>query len=198
MDRFAPLAGIRVLDCTRVLAGPFAAALRARSIDVRATNRSPVGHLAQLGVMTSGNCLCIHVVQVEPDDLRVLKQAGASVAHCPRSNSAHGHGRAPLGALRAAGIPVGLGTDSVVSVGELDLWAEARTAELSGDEALRMVTLEGARALRWDDEIGSLDRGKWADLAVFSSTSLHRPPPTSAALLTIIGGRIVHRTDAVR
>jgi len=89
---------------------------------------------------------------------------------------------------------VGLGTDSVVSVGDLDLWAEARAAGLDGEEALRVLTLEGARALSWESEIGSLDVGKAADLAVFPSTNLHQPPPTSkTALLTVLSGRIVHR-----
>jgi 5-methylthioadenosine/S-adenosylhomocysteine deaminase len=67
---------------------------------------------------------------------------------------------------------------------------------LSGDEAWRALTLDGARALGWDAEIGSLEVGKAADLAVFPSTDLHRPPPTSTAVLTLIGGRIVHRIDS--
>lgn len=176
--------------------GPFADALRARGIAVRATGRSPVEHLVHLGVLASGGCLCIHCVQADEADVRWLRQAGVAVAHCPRSNAAHGHGRAPLAAFRAAGIPVGLGTDSAVSVGELDLWAEAEAAGLAGEAALAALTLDGARALGWDAEIGSLEVGKWADLAVFPSPVLHRPRPSSPALLTAIGGRVVHGVDS--
>jgi len=99
----------------------------------------------------------------------------------------------PLDLLRDAGVPVGLGTDSVVSVGELDLWAEAVSAGLHGDAALRALTIEGARALGWDREIGSLEVGKAADLAVFSPAALRRPSPPSAAQLTVVSGRIVHQ-----
>src|SRR5690348_2412061 len=140
--------------------GPFAEALRARGIAVRAHDCSPVEYLLQLGVLASGNCLAIHCVQVDERDIAILRDSGGAVAHCPRSNRAHGHGTAPLAAFRRAGIRVGLGTDSVVSVGDADLRAEARAAGLDGEEALRMLTLEGARALGLEREIGSLEVGK--------------------------------------
>jgi cytosine/adenosine deaminase-related metal-dependent hydrolase len=173
-------------------AGSFAEALRARGIAVVARHCSPVQYVLQLGVLASGNCLAIHCVQVDERDVQTLKQSGAGLATCPRSNRAHAHGTAPLAAFRAAGIPVGLGTDSVVSAGDVNLWAEARAAGLDGEDALRMLTIEGARALRLESEIGSLEVGKAADLAVFPSTDLYRPLPTSAALLTVVAGRPVH------
>src|SRR5437867_3488393 len=70
--------------------------------------------------------------------------------------------------------------------------AEATAAGLDGEDALRMLTIEGARALGLELEIGSLEVGKQADLAVFPSTILHRPPPPSTALLTLVAGRVVH------
>jgi 5-methylthioadenosine/S-adenosylhomocysteine deaminase len=174
-------------------AGPFADAWRARGIAVEARNASPVAFLMQLGVLLRG-ALCIHCVQVDDRDITLLRAAGSTIAHCPRSNRAHGHGVAPLAAFRTAGLSVGLGTDSVVSVGDLDLWAEAATAGLDGTDALRALTLDGARALGWESEIGSLDVGKAADLAVFPSTNLHQPPPTSqTALLTVVAGRVVYQ-----
>src|SRR5690349_6524365 len=172
--------------------GPFAEALRARGIAVRAHDCSPVEYLLRLGVLASGNCLGIHCVQVDDRDIEILSEAGVAVAHCPRSNRAHGHGTAPLAAFRRAGVRVGLGTDSVVSVGDADLRAEALAAGLDGEDALRMLTLEGARALGLEREIGSLDIGKEADLAVFPSTDLYRPLPASTALLTVVAGRVVH------
>ena len=89
-------------------------------------------------------------------------------------------------------MPVGLGTDSVVSVGELDLWAEAEAAGFAGDDARRMLTIEGARTLGWESEIGSLTPGKAADLAVMAV----RPSGRPAAVLTVVSGRIVHQISA--
>ena len=172
--------------------GPFADALHARGIPVTARHCSPVRYLLQLGVLASGNCLAIHCVQVDGPDIDVLRDAGVALAHCPRSNRAHGHGAAPLAAFRRAGLRVGLGTDSVVSVGDASLLAEAAAAGLEGEDALRMLTIEGARALGLDREIGSLEVGKQADLAVFPAAALSRPLPPSAALLTVVAGRVVH------
>ena len=173
-------------------AGSFAEALRARGIPVQAHHCSPVQYLLQLGVLERATgWLCIHCVQVDEGDIDILRRAGVGLASCPRSNRAHAHGTAPLAALRAAGIPVGLGTDSVVSAGDVNLLAEAAAAGLYEEDALRMLTIEGARALGLDAEIGSLEVGKQADLAVFPSTVFSRPLPTSTALLTIVAGRVV-------
>jgi len=168
--------------------GPLADAWRARGIPVEARGCSPVEYVRRHGALTPGT-LCIHCVQADADDVAVLRDAGAAIAHCPRSNREHGHGAAPLAAFRSAGLRVGLGTDSVVSVGELDLWAEADAARLGWEDALRMLTLEGARALGWDAEIGSLEVGKAGDLAVLTA----RPPDRPTALLTVLAGRIVHQ-----
>ena len=176
-------------DLVRDGAGPFADALARRGITFEAQQVSPVEYLHRLGVLD--RALCIHCVQIDAADIERLKADHAAVAHCPRSNRAHSHGTAPLAALRAAGVPTGLGTDSVVSVGELDLWGEAGAADLDEEDGLRMLTIEGARALGWDSEIGSLEVGKAGDLAIL--TDLGRPVPPTAALLTVIGGRVVHR-----
>jgi len=171
--------------------GPFAAALRERGIQVEARGVSPITYLMQRGVIKPGT-LCIHCVQVDEVDVELLRVLRASVAHCPRSNAAHRHGRPPLGDFRHAGVPVGLGTDSVVSVGELDLWAEADAAGFSGHEALRMLTMEGARALGWEAEIGSLTVGKAGDLVVQTVGPSGRP----TVHLTVVSGAIVHQISA--
>ncbi len=172
-------------------AGPFADAHRARGMAVEARHCSPVAFLVQRGVLQRGT-LAIHSVQIDDADIALLRQTEAAVAHCPRSNRTHGHGTAPLAALRAAGVPVGFGTDSVVSVGDLDLWAEAAAAGLAGEEALRALTLEGARALGWEAEIGSIEVGKAGDLAVRTV----RPSGRPTVLLTVLAGRIVHELDS--
>jgi cytosine/adenosine deaminase-related metal-dependent hydrolase len=180
-------------ELVRYGAGPFAEALRERGIVVEPHHCSPVQYLRELGVLRAGT-LAIHCVQVDAADMQTLKTARVSVVHCPRSNRVHGHGTAPFAALREAGLTVGIGTDSVVSVGDLDLWAETRVSWIGAEEALRFLTLEGARALGWERTIGSLEVGKAADLAVFGYTPPQRLPPPPMALLTVLAGRIVHRT----
>jgi len=171
--------------------GPFADAWRARGITALPHRCTPVGYLRRLGLLNAGT-LCIHCVQTDQRDVAMLAAAGAAIAHCPRSNRAHGHGAAPLGAFRTAGLRVGLGTDSVVSVGDLDLWAEAEAAGFAGEDALRMLTLNGAEALGWQHELGSLEVGKAADFVVLTAL----PPVRPSALLTVLAGRVVHALDS--
>jgi 5-methylthioadenosine/S-adenosylhomocysteine deaminase len=160
--------------------------------------------LAAHGVLTE-HSLCIHAVQVTESDVAVLASSCAAVAHCPLSNRAHGHGAAPLQAFMHAGIRVGLGTDSVVSVGRLDLLAEARAARIAGslsaDSAFALCTLEGARALGLESETGSLQTGKWADCTVIRTHPGSAPPVEQVlvsapedVLLTYVGGREVYRS----
>lgn len=169
-------------------AGPFADALRARGIEVEPQRSSPVAYLHRLGVIRRGT-LCIHCVQVNEADIELLRATHSTVAHCPLSNRAHGHGTVFLNAFRDARVPVGIGTDSVVSVGELSLWAEAEAAGLRGDAATRALTIEGARALGWGREIGSLEVGKAGDVIVQAV----RPSDRPTVLLTVVSGKIVHQ-----
>lgn len=179
-------------ELVRYGAGPFAEALRGRGIVVEPHHCSPVQYLHELGVLRAGT-LAIHCVQVDDTDMQTLKAARVAVVHCPRSNRVHGNGTAPFAAMREAGVTLCIGTDSVVSVGDLDLWAETRASWIGAEEALRYLTLEGARALGWERTIGSLEVGKAADLAVFRYTPPQRLPPPPLALLTVVAGRIVHR-----
>jgi cytosine/adenosine deaminase-related metal-dependent hydrolase len=184
--------------------GPFAEAWHARGIPLpESKSQSPIGWLNQHEVL-SPLTLCIHAVQVDHQDLQRLRQTGAAVAHCPLSNRAHGHGIAPLKQMLRAGIRVGLGTDSVVSVGQLDLLAEARLAGkhagLDADQLLELCTLTGARALNLAGQIGSLDPGKWADCTVIRiqqtvGSAAERVLASSLAnvLRTYVGGREVYR-----
>lgn len=196
-------------DETQFLAsgtGPFAEAWEARGIPLpRASGLTPVGWLAEQGVLTE-RTLCIHAVQVDRTDIDRLADSGVAVAHCPLSNQAHHHGAAPLGAMLEAGIRVGLGTDSEVSVGRPDLLAEARGARsLAGstaDAVLELCTLGGARALGLSSETGSLRTGKWGDCVVIRArNAVEKCSPAELALasspadvqLTCLGGRDVYR-----
>jgi 5-methylthioadenosine/S-adenosylhomocysteine deaminase len=188
--------------------GSFAEAWRRRGIPMPSPlGHSPVRWLDEQGVL-SGRTLCIHVVQATGLDIGRLANAGAAVAHCPRSNRAHGHGEAPLAALLAARIRVGVGTDSVVSVGELDLLAEARAARslagLDAAAALALCTLNAARALGLESEIGGLRAGKWGDCVVIrcqAAGARHAPEEQALAsgpgdvMATYVGGRDVYRNS---
>ena len=133
------------------------------------------------------------------------------MAHCPARNRAHGHGAAPLAGFLRHGLRVGVGTDSVLSVGRLDLLAEARAARaLAGLDALprsRLCTLGGAEALGLDSEIGSLEPGKWGDCVVLrGAAAADAAPPAEQVLAsergdvvaTFVGGRDVYRAEPVR
>jgi cytosine/adenosine deaminase-related metal-dependent hydrolase len=176
--------------------GGFARAWRARAIPLPVGGRSPVRWLDEHGVLGPAT-LCIHVVRADSQDLDLLASRRAAVAHCPRSNRRHGHGSAPLRGMLDRGLRVGVGTDSVASLGPLDLLAEARAARelgvLSAEAALALVTISAARALGLDGEIGSLAPGKWGDLAV---VDLGGPVDAARLADTVLslGGTAVRRT----
>lgn len=162
--------------------GGFADAWRGRGIPLPTLpGRTPLAWLDQHGVL-GPTTLCIHVVQGSTKDLVLLAKRGAAIAHCPRSNARHGHGAAPLRSMLDHGIRVGIGTDSVASVAPCDLLAEGRAASalagLQPEEVLRLCTLEGARSLSLDNEIGSLTPGKSGDLVAF-----RLPAPVDGARL---------------
>jgi 5-methylthioadenosine/S-adenosylhomocysteine deaminase len=188
----------------REAAGPFAEYWMQRGIPLPPAppGQSPVEWLDRHGVL-GPQTLCIHAVQVSPTDIARLALAGVAIAHCPRSNRAHGHGDAPLAALLAAGLRVAVGTDSVASTGDLDLLADAQLAQrlggLSAERALALVTLDAARALGLADEVGHLGRDCWGD-ACLVATGPTDDPATAvlaagcrAVVATYLGGREAYR-----
>lgn len=170
----------------RTGSGPFAERLRARSIEVQATQASPVQLLATTGLLDT-QLLCIHAVHVDDTDIATVASAGATVVHCPVSNAKLGQGIAPVIAMRDAGIPVGLGTDSVASNDGTDLIVEARQAvllqslraqvpdALTSRDVLQMATRDGAAALGWSD-LGVLAPGRPADLCAFRIDAFEAVP----------------------
>lgn len=182
--------------------GVFAEGLRRRGFPVAPVARSPVALLEEQAVLGE-RTLLIHCVRLDAEDIATIARLGSAVAHCPASNAKLGHGIAPLCELLAAGVRVGLGSDSVASNNRMDIVEEARLAILMqcarlGDPgcidsrtALELATLGGARALGLDAEIGSLEPGKAADLAAFPLTDERGTPMVDpvAALLFALAGR---------
>jgi 5-methylthioadenosine/S-adenosylhomocysteine deaminase len=137
---------------------------------------------------------------VSDDEIALLAERGVPVAHCPRSNALLGCGVAPVTAMRAAGIVVGLGTDSPASTPSFDVFEEMRAAvyaaracerrpeALLAVDALRLATSEAARALRIDDRVGTLAPGKRADLTVVSLAGSPYHPVEEPAAAVVFGG----------
>jgi 5-methylthioadenosine/S-adenosylhomocysteine deaminase len=155
--------------------------------------------LAAAGLLGHGT-IAAHCVDVEEDEIALLAEHGVGVAHCPRSNGILGCGVAPLGDLLAAGIPVGIATDSPASTPSFDLFDELRTAvvaararerrpdALTAHLALELATLGGARVLGLESELGSLVPGKWADLTVLSLDDSPLAPVEDPVVAAVLGG----------
>jgi 5-methylthioadenosine/S-adenosylhomocysteine deaminase len=178
------------VDFLMSASGPFALAWRERGIELPETARSPVAYLERLGLL-GPDLLAIHAVQVDDADVDVLADREVAIAVCPRSNERHGHGAAPLAKLLGKGISCGLGTDSAASVDSLDVLAEAEVVSKTGLEAeqvVRMLTVDGARAIGLDGEIGSIEAGKWADLCVVDLPGCSRMRPGALAVAVLEAG----------
>jgi aminodeoxyfutalosine deaminase len=127
---------------------------------------SPAEYVAGLGFL-GPDVLVVHGVQFTRDDLVRVKTSDSPLVSCPRSNIYVGVGAPPLEAFYAAGVPVALGTDSLASVGDLNMFAELAEARrvaptVPARELLRSATLTGAQALRYDEDYGSIEAGKRA------------------------------------
>lgn len=149
--------------------------------------QSPTAYLESLSFW-GPRTLAAHAVWMSPDDIQILARRGVGVSHNPESNMKLASGTAKVPEMRAAGIPVGLGTDGAASNNDLDMFEAMRQAALlhklvSGDprtlpakDVLAMATIEGARALKMEDRIGSLESGKRADLIVVSTSGARQTP----------------------
>jgi 5-methylthioadenosine/S-adenosylhomocysteine deaminase len=147
----------------------------------------PLERLARLGLL-GPNFIGVHAVHVNDAEIELLAAHGSHVAHCQTSNLKLASGIAPAAKFAAAGLNFGLGTDSAASNNRLDLFTEMRFAALlakgaSGNAAalpaaavLKMATLDAARALNLDDQIGSIAVGKRADLVAVDLSALSSQP----------------------
>jgi cytosine/adenosine deaminase-related metal-dependent hydrolase len=156
--------------------------------------------VATLEPVLGPDLLCAHCVEVNEDEIALLAERNVPIAHCPRSNALLGCGIAPVAELREADVRVGLGTDSPASTPSFDMFEEMRTAiymarartkrpeALLATDALRMATLDAARALRIEDQVGTLTPGKRADLTVVSLAGSPYHPVEDPAAAVVFGG----------
>jgi 5-methylthioadenosine/S-adenosylhomocysteine deaminase len=163
---------------------------------------------------------CVHVTEA---DIELIAERGWAVAHCPTSNMKLANGAAPVGAMLAAGVIVGLGSDSMMTNNNLDLFEEMRQAALVQklvqadatvmpcESVLDMATNRSARALGLGDQIGSLEIGKRADLVVVGLDHAHLWPLVANNLVaqlvysasgsdvrtTVVGGQVLMEDGVV-
>jgi 5-methylthioadenosine/S-adenosylhomocysteine deaminase len=147
----------------------------------------PLQRLHELGLINP-SFLAVHMTQLTDDEISLFAQSGAHIVHCPESNLKLASGFCPVAKCIAAGINVALGTDGAASNNDLDMFGEMRTAALLGKAvagdasavpamtALRMATINGAKALGLDNEIGSLSIGKSADVIAIDLSCLETQP----------------------
>jgi 5-methylthioadenosine/S-adenosylhomocysteine deaminase len=147
----------------------------------------PMARLARLGLL-GPRFQAVHMTQVDDADLELLVESNSNVIHCPESNLKLASGFCPVERLWQAGVNIAIGTDGAASNNDLDLLGETRTAALlakavagsasalDAHRALRMATLNGARALGLDQDTGSLEPGKAADLVAFDLSGLAQQP----------------------
>jgi 5-methylthioadenosine/S-adenosylhomocysteine deaminase len=200
--------------------GTFAKSYAQRGFAWPSPHMSPIQYLSTRGVLAVRPLLA-HCVRVDALDIETIREARATVAHCPKSNLKLGHGYAPF--TKMSGISRGFGSDSVASNNTCDMLEEARFATLlarlnrteeSGEmynaqDALRDATLGGARALGYEENLGALDVGAAADLAIVKLDGAHQIPvydPAHALIfsssardvaLTMVAGREIYRDGKV-
>jgi 5-methylthioadenosine/S-adenosylhomocysteine deaminase len=150
-------------------------------------NKRPTQRLADIGFLNE-RVSCVHMTQIDDNDIAILQKTGACIIHCPESNLKLASGFCPVAKLSAAGIPLAIGTDGAASNNSLDMFSETKTAALlakgiSQDasavpaiEALTMATLGGAKALGIDEITGSLKPGKAADIQAIDLNTLSSQP----------------------
>lgn len=154
---------------------------------VSQTGKRPLERLNELGLL-SPRLLAVHMTQLTDDEINLVAEMGAHVLHCPESNLKLASGFCQTYKLQQADINVALGTDGAASNNDLDMIAEMRTAALlakavannasalPAEDVLRMATINAAKALGLDSEIGSLEIGKSADITAVDLSGIENQP----------------------
>lgn len=156
-------------------------------LGIAKTGLRPLQRLENLGLLNP-SFIAVHMTQLTDEEIDRFAQSGAHIVHCPESNLKLASGFCPVAQCLAAGINVALGTDGAASNNDLDMFGEMRTAALLGKAvagdasaipamtALRMATINGAKALGLEDRCGSLTVGKAADVIAVDLSYLETQP----------------------
>ncbi len=160
------------------------------------TGQRNVAYLDSLG-LSGPHVVLAHCVHLDAAEFETLRNTQTNVAHCPSSNLKLGSGIAEITRMLERGISVSLGADGAACNNRLDMFTEMRTMALlqkalhgpqaiPANQALRIATIAGARAMGLDADIGSLDVGKRADVIVVRTEKLHTSPSTSDVIATLV------------
>ncbi len=179
---------------------------------------NPAEYFDKCGILRPSTILA-HCVHLTPEAIELIAQRGCSVAHCPQSNMKLASGTAPIVAMHKAGVNCTIATDGVCSNNDLDMWSEMCSTALlqrlatmnpiaiSAFEILQMATVNGAKAIGMEDELGVLRTGALADIIVVDTRKVHHRPANnifsslvycakgSDVSLTMVGGEIVVRNS---
>lgn len=182
------------------------------------TGVSPVRYALNWGAFESDNVLAIHCTHIDDDDISKLKEYDVAVAGCPRCSAQLGMGLSPINEFLRARLRFGLGTDSPAATDSIDMFMEMRLGMLlqravnpntflDSTTMLEVATIGGARALKIDDKVGSLDIGKCADVIAVDLSGSHQTPttdPISAVvntcngtdvMMTMVGGNVLYERN---
>ncbi len=167
-------------------------------------HETSIAYLDRIEVLDS-KTLLVHAVWLDDDDISLIADSGATIAHNPESNMKLASGTAPVHQLLNAGITVGLGTDSCASNNDLDMFSEMDSmaklhkvvsldpAVMDAKTVLKSATIDGARAIGLEKEIGSIEVGKQADIIVINTDQPHLVPmynPVSHIVYAVKGSDV--------
>jgi len=184
------------------------------------TGKRNVEFLSSLGISGQRACLA-HCIQIDEKEIAMMSHEETRVAHCPGSNLKLASGIAPVVKMRKAGVVIGLGADGAACNNNLDMLNEMRLAALlqkisagvgalSAQAVVEMATIDGARCLGWNDEIGSIEVGKKADVVAINLSDLHLLPSSdiytqivyasraSDVVMTMVDGKILFEKKEVK
>ncbi len=173
---------------------------------VAQTGKRPLQRLADIGLL-SPRLQAVHMTQITEQEIGVIAENSVHVIHCPESNLKLASGFCPVNQLLRSGVNVALGTDGAASNNDLDMFGEMKTAALmakavesdatvlDAHTVLRLATLNGAKAMGLEEQLGSLEKGKLADLVAVDLSHLESQPvysPLSQLVYAHRGSRVSH------
>jgi 5-methylthioadenosine/S-adenosylhomocysteine deaminase len=167
---------------------------------LRKTGQTDAQMLMQMGLLDS-SWILVHGINCTPTDLRLIANSGASLVYCPTSEAVRGGGIGPAATAMAAGVNVALGSDGPMVDDSVDMIEQMKACSflqgvkhldptiMPAERCIEMATINAARAIGLDGEIGSLEPGKLADIAIFNLDTPHSSPATNPITSLVFSAR---------
>ncbi|MEC8147316.1 MAG: TRZ/ATZ family hydrolase [Pseudomonadota bacterium] len=157
------------------------------SNSIKETGKTPIQRLAELGIL-SDRLVAVHMVETSDQDIELINGKGVNIVHCPTSNLKLGCGIAPLAKFLNNNLNISIGTDGSASNNSLNMLSEVKLASLlakgtakdgrilNSFDALEMITINAAKSLGLDNQIGSLEKNKLADIVAIGTNGICSTP----------------------